>query len=319
MLPAKMIPNSALNVTIYGHNLKNAAKKFPTNVAFVESTGLLRKASDKILSQIHVSYYSFDFKNENFVLLAMSKSANFRFYESLNDFLLPSKRNASIIYNFNDYPAIKHAIETIGVPHPEIDLILVNGAPVDFLYSLHNNDEAEVYPAFATSGFPESWSRTGQQPFPEKFILDVHLGKLARALRLFGFDTSYANNYTDKTIVQIAEAEKRIVLTRDVNLLKHKSVTVGYWLRSQFVEEQLTEVIKRFKLIAKFRPFERCVECNGRIIKVDKETILNKLLPKTILYYNDFFQCTCCKRIYWRGSHYEQMQQFIKRIEKLFA
>src|SRR6266545_996117 len=117
----------------------------------------------------------------------MAKSASFHFHESLNDFLLLSKRNVSIVYSFNDTPAIKHAIETIGVPHPEVDMILVNGAPVDVL-----------------------------------------LGKLAKALRLLGFDTCYKNDYVDKTIVQIAEAEKRIVLTRDVNLLKHKSVTVGY-------------------------------------------------------------------------------------------
>jgi len=249
----------------------------------------------------------------------MSKSASFRFHESLNDFLLLSKRNGAILYSFNDTPAIKHAIETIGIPHPEVDVILVNGVPVDFLYPLHNNDEAEVYPAFATGKFPESWLLTPQYPFPEKFILDVHLGKLARALRLFGFDTWYENDYTDKAIVQIAEAEKRIVLTRDVNLLKHKLLKIGYWVRSQLVEEQLAEVVRRFKLKAKFKPFERCVECNGKIIKVDKETILDKLLPKTILYYNDFFQCNCCERIYWRGSHYEQMQQFIEKIENLFA
>jgi hypothetical protein len=135
---------------------------------------------------------------------------------------------------------------------------------------------------------------------------------------LFGFDTYYKNDYDDKTIVQIAETEKRTVLTRDVNLLKHKSITIGYWLRSQFAEEQLKEVIRRFRLKAKFKPFERCVECNGKIIKIEKSAVLDKLLPKTILYYNDFFQCICCKRIYWRGSHYEQMQQYIERMQKLF-
>jgi len=251
--------------------------------------------------------------------LLMAKTASFHFHESLNDFLLLSKRNVSIVYSFNDTPAIKHAIETIGVPHPEVDMILVNGAPVDFLYPLHDCDEAEVYPASATNAFPEDWSLVNRHSLSEKFILDVHLGKLAKALRLLGFDTCYKNDYVDKTIVQIAEAEKRIVLTRDVNLLKHKSVTIGYWLRSQFVEEQLAEVISRFKLKAKFKPFERCVECNGKIVSVAKEAILNRLLPKTILYYNHFFQCTCCNRIYWRGSHYEQMQQFIERTEKLFA
>jgi uncharacterized protein len=249
----------------------------------------------------------------------MSKSASFRFHDSLNDFLLPLKRNTLIVHVFNDTPAIKHAIESIGIPHPEVNVIIVNGASVDFGYRLRDNDEVEVYPLFSKNIFPETWSLINNHSFPEKFILDVHLGKLARILRLLGFDTCYKNDYDDTAIVQIAEAEKRIILTRDVNLLKHKSIIIGYWLRSQFPEEQLGEVARRFKLKAKFKPFEKCVECNGKIIKVEKNAVLDSLLPKTILYYHDFFQCTCCKRIYWRGSHYEQMQQFIARMQKLFT
>jgi hypothetical protein len=246
----------------------------------------------------------------------MSKSS-FRFHDSLNDFLLPLKRNTWIEYIFNDTPAIKHAIESIGIPHPEVDLIIINGAPVDFKYPLRDKDIVEVYPVFSAGDLAETGA-LNRPFFYEKFILDVHLGKLAKILRLFGFDTYYKNDYDDKTIVQIAETEKRTVLTRDVNLLKHKSITIGYWLRSQFAEEQLKEVIRRFRLKAKFKPFERCVECNGKIIKIEKSAVLDKLLPKTILYYNDFFQCICCKRIYWRGSHYEQMQQYIERMQKLF-
>jgi len=249
----------------------------------------------------------------------MSKLASFCFHGSLNDFLLPLKRDTSIAYVFNDTPAIKHAIESIGVPHAEVNVIIVNGVPVDFGYPLRDKDEVEVYPLFSKSVFPETWSLLNNHFLSGKFILDVHLGKLARILRLLGFDTFYENDYDDKVIVQIAEAEKRIVLTRDVNLLKHKSITMGYWLRSQFAEEQLKEVAGRFKLNGKFKPFERCVECNGKIIRVEKEAVIDKLLPKTILYYHDFFQCTCCKRIYWRGSHYEQMLQFIERMQKLFT
>jgi len=238
------------------------------------------------------------------------------FHDSLNDFLLPSKRNKPVVYTFSDNPSIKHAIETIGVPHPEADIILVNGKPVDFSYALNNDDEVEVYTAITAKSFPDEWLSTPSHSNPEKFILDVHLGKLARALRLFGFDTFYENNYSDKTIVELAEKEERIILTRDRNLLKHKLVRVGYWLRSQHVHEQLMEVIRRFNLKTKFKFFERCVECNGKIIKVEKAAIIDKLLPKTILYYNNFFQCECCKRIYWRGSHYEHMHGFIKRIEE---
>lgn len=138
----------------------------------------------------------------------MIKSASFIFHESLNDFLLPSKRNKPVIYTFNDNPSIKHAVETIGIPHPEADVILVNDKPVDFDYALNDNDEVQVYSTTATKSFPEEWSLTPKYPIPEKFILDVHLGKLARALRLFGFDTFYENDYSDKTIVELAEKEE---------------------------------------------------------------------------------------------------------------
>ena len=240
----------------------------------------------------------------------MSKSASFLFYGALNDFLLPAKRNTWIAYPFNDTPSIKHAIETIGIPHPEVSALSVNGMAVDFSYPLQNNDKVEVYPAGTTVN-----SLLTSGTFQDKFILDVHLGKLAKALRLFGFDTRYENDYDDKKIIEIAEAEQRIILTRDVSLLKHKAVTMGCWIRSQHAEEQLQEVIKRYDLETKFKPFERCVECNGKIISVSKESVFDKLLPKTKLYYNDFFQCSNCKRIYWRGSHYEHMEGFIERIE----
>jgi len=244
------------------------------------------------------------------------KSATFQFNGSLNDLLLPSQRNVPVIYQFDDVPAIKHAIETIGIPHTEVDVILVNNEPANFFYPLHNSDRVDVYEAKTKRHFPASWSLTPPHAVPEKFILDVHLGKLAKALRLFGFDTSYENSYGDATIVELSQADNRIVLTRDKNLLKHRSVTVGYWVRSQFAEEQLIEVINRFDLKTRFLFFKRCVECNGKIVGVTKASVLHQLLPKTILYYNDFFQCTSCKRVYWRGSHYEYMQQFIKKIEQ---
>jgi uncharacterized protein len=234
----------------------------------------------------------------------MAKSATFGFHGSLNDFLSPSKKETAIHYPFNDEPAIKHAIETIGIPHPEVELIKVNGLQVDFYYPLQDGDQVEVFPFFSS-----------HQPSEEKFILDVHLGKLAKALRLFGFDTCYENHYSDKMIIELAEPEKRIILTRDRNLLKHKLVKTGYWIRSEFVETQLLEVIKRFDLKNKFRFFKRCVECNGQIVPVKKRDILHLLLPKTILYYNEFFQCTNCRRIYWRGSHYQEIENFINQIQ----
>ena len=144
-----------------------------------------------------------------------------------------------------------------------------------------------------------------------KFILDVHLGKLARYLRMLGFDTLYENDYTDPEIVNIAKIEKRAVLTRDTELLKIKAIEKGYLIKSKNHLEQLAEVILRFDLASKIRPFSRCMVCNGVVVKVEKEAVIGKLLPKTRQYYEEFFQCNSCERVYWKGSHYIKMNRFI--------
>lgn len=148
------------------------------------------------------------------------------------------------------------------------------------------------------------------------FILDVHLGKLARRLRMLGFDSLYLNTYTDTQIVEIASNQTRIVLTRDVNLLKHKVLQTGqgYWLRSQNPDKQLIEVLNQFKLYSSTKPFFRCINCNGIIQRVVKETVLSHLEPDTILYFHEFYQCNTCGKVYWKGSHYEKIERFIANL-----
>lgn len=243
----------------------------------------------------------------------MEATATVKFFGSLNDFPALLGSESEVEYRFTGAPAVKDAIEAIGVPHPEVDVLLVNGAPVDFFYSLQTGDKVEVHPTDAGREWPEGYSLQAKHPAPDRFVLDVHLGKLARALRMLGFDTCYQNDYSDKTIAHIAETEKRIVLTRDVGLLKHKNIRWGYWLRSQHTGEQLTEVISYYKLRHRFSPFTRCLACNGCIAEVPKDSVLEQLPPKTRLYFNAFFQCDSCQRVYWKGSHYERMQRFIEQ------
>lgn len=247
----------------------------------------------------------------------MTQTACFTFFLSLNDFLSLKNRNKSVNYTFTGNPAVKDAIEAIGIPHTEVDIIVVNGSPVNFFYKLQNNDTAAVYPVNATPAHTKNYSLTPAFIYPLRFIADVQLGKLARGLRLLGVDTSYQNDYSDRLIVEIAEKEERIVLTRDIGLLKHKSIKCGYWLRSQMVEKQLEEVVTRFDLSTNTALFERCLVCNGKIEAVSKETVLKKLPPKTIEYFNEFFQCSSCKKVYWKGSHYKNMLEIVKRnVEK---
>ncbi|MFH1941182.1 MAG: Mut7-C RNAse domain-containing protein [bacterium] len=238
-------------------------------------------------------------------------TAQFRFYEELNDFLPPSKRKKTFLYTFTDNPSIKDAVEAIGVPHTEIDLILVNSQSVDFHYRLQKGDVVSVYPVFESLDISPVIRLRGSPLRSTAFVLDSQLGKLARLLRSLGFDALYRNDYSDSEIIRISAHEKRIILTRDIGILKQKAVTHGYWIRSTSPEEQMKEVLERFDLTAQIRPFERCTVCNGLVRAVDKKKIIDRIPPKTKTYYNEFTRCQDCGKIYWKGSHYERMKNRI--------
>jgi len=238
----------------------------------------------------------------------------FRFYEELNDFLLSVNRKTSFLFSFKGNPAVKNAIEELGVPHAEVDMILVNGNSVDFSYRLRNGDRVSVYPVFESLDV-SNLQRLRPEPLREpKFILDVHLGRLSKYLRLCGFDTLFERDLNDREIVSISVSERRIILTRDRDLLKSRLVTHGYWIRSRGSEEQLKEVLRRFDLKNDLRLFTRCLECNGMMHDVPKEEIIDQLMQKTRDYYSDFRKCGGCGKIYWQGSHYERMKKFIQTV-----
>ncbi|MBN2412628.1 Mut7-C ubiquitin/RNAse domain-containing protein [candidate division KSB1 bacterium] len=244
----------------------------------------------------------------------MSNTAEFRFYEELNDFLPPGLKKQSFPYSFNGCPAIKDSIEAIGVPHTEVDLILVNGNSVGFDYQLQSGDRVSVYPVFESLDISPIVKLRDRPLRDTKFIIDVHLGKLAKLLRMFGFDSVYSNSLSDPEIIIRSVNENRIIITRDIGILKNKSVTHGYWVRSTFPEKQVQEVIKRFDLKNRVRPFHRCINCNGILQPVQKSDILEKLQPKTIKYYHEFYRCSNCGNIYWKGSHYIKMMEKIKEL-----
>lgn len=244
----------------------------------------------------------------------MMNQADFRFYAELNEFLPPGQRLREFTHTFANNPAIKDVIEALGIPHTEVDLILVNGQSVNFSYLLQNRDRISVYPVFEAFDITPLL-RVRPQPLREtRFILDVHLGKLAAYLRLFGFDTKYRNDYEEAQLAQIACQEKRILLTRDVGLLKRSKVTHGYFLRETYPQQQLHEIFRRFDLFRAAKPFQRCMLCNGLIYPLAKDEITRQVPAATLNYYNLFYRCQSCHQIYWPGSHYRQMQTFIKTI-----
>jgi uncharacterized protein with PIN domain len=205
-------------------------------------------------------------------------------------------------------------VESLGVPHTEIDVILVNGASVDFSHRLYNCDDVAVYPVFESL---DVTNVTRLRPAPLRtvtFICDVHLGRLARALRILGFYTLYRNDYTDHEIVAIASSDHRMVLTRDRGLLKHSAVTHGYCVRSTVWREQAREIIERFDLQKVSVPFSRCALCNGIIARVEKNEILGLLEDQTKKCYEAFSQCGSCRKIYWEGSHFVKLRELVKEL-----
>lgn len=235
--------------------------------------------------------------------------AHFRFYAELNDLLPSGKRQKTLPYRFNGNPSIKDPIEAIGVPHTEVELIIVNGVSVGFDYRLQGGDNVSVYPVFESIDITPVIKLREKPLRKTAFILDVHLGKLARMLRMLGFDTEYQNDYHDSEIIKRSLAENRIIITRDRRLLHAKVVTHGYYVRSENPKEQLREVLHRFDLYPEVKPFQRCMMCNAVVEEVDKSKILDRLEPKTVLYYDEFYLCPGCKRIYWKGSHYAKLKQ----------
>ncbi len=244
------------------------------------------------------------------------KEAQFRFYEELNDFLAKERQKRSFTYQFSGNPTIKDAIEACGVPHPEVEIILVNGISEGFEYHLKDGDRIAIYPIFESLDISPLIVLRDKPLRKTKFIVDVNLGKLARYLRMLGFDTLNDRTYSDKEIIRLSLQDRRIILTRDQNLLKHRIVTHGYWLRATNPFEQLNEILHRLDLISRISPFTRCIDCNGLLNTVDKKDILNLVPPRTAKYYTEFYQCASCKKIYWPGSHYLKMQEKIDRLRK---
>ena len=242
------------------------------------------------------------------------RRASFRFYAELNDHLPPEQQYKTLEKAFFTPGTVKDMIESFGVPHTEVDLIIANGHSVDFSYLVQNGDRIAVYPTFESFDVtPEQ--RLRPQPLRNpKFILDVHLGKLAAYLRMLGFDAEYERSSTDARLVQISASEHRILLTRDRGLLKHSAVTHGYWVRETNSRRQIAEIMSRFHLAAAIRPFTRCMACNGALEPISKEQARHLVPGRSIELYDEFHRCEQCGRIYWKGSHYVRMRRWIQEL-----
>lgn len=240
----------------------------------------------------------------------------FLFYDNLNDFLPAPQRHAVIDQVMAEHAAVKHPIESLGVPHPEVEAIFVNKQPAGLEYRLQDGDSVAVYPQDSPDLPPAHLPLRPPITPPVCFVADTHLGRLAAFLRMLGFDTLYRNDYDDPELAAIAGGEGRVLLTRDRGLLKHKSVVYGYCPREVDPHLQLVSVLKRYRLSSQIQPWRRCIHCNGLLQDVEKSAVLDRLEPKTKLYYDHFQQCDTCGRIYWQGSHFDRMAVFVEEVRR---
>ena len=212
------------------------------------------------------------------------------------------------------FTPVKDVIESMGVPHTEIGTIMEGGEERDFLFLPEEGMSVHVFPITPPLDITRP-TLLRPEPFSKvHFIADVNVGKLARLLRIAGFDTAYRNSWNDSAIASVAAREERVVLTKDRNLLKRRVISYGRLIRSVRPWEQLEEVIHFFGLSEKVSPFRRCPACNVPLQEVPKTQILDRIEPLTRLFFDEFHLCPECERIYWPGSHYHKI---IRRLEKL--
>jgi uncharacterized protein with PIN domain len=240
--------------------------------------------------------------------------ANFRFYGELNDFLPPGKRRGAFDCVCARGATVKHAIEALGVPHTEVELILVNGESVDFSRVVHEGDRVSVYPVCESLDVTPVLRVRAEPLRRTRFIADAHLGALSKYLRMLGFDTLYDNGYTDEQIARVAADEQRIVLTRDRALLMRKLISRACYVRAVRPRQQLQEIVSRLDLYGAIKPFSRCLRCNRALEPVVKEALGERLPPASAAVHRRFWACSQCDRVYWEGSHWRRMNQVIRDL-----
>jgi hypothetical protein len=239
-------------------------------------------------------------------------TATFRFYEELNDFLPKNRRRRTFVYSCAEDATVKQVIEALGVPHTEIEVILVNGESVGFSHRVEEGDRVSVLPMFESLDV-RPILRLRAEPLREsRFVADAHLGRLARYLRMLGFNTLYDSALSDRELVTISCTERRVLLTRDRELLMHRALTHGVFVHGDRPREHLAYVLNRLDLRDSCIPFARCMSCNGQLEPIDRDLVLGRVPLRVTDRHQQFRWCPECGRIYWRGTHWRRMKTMVE-------
>jgi uncharacterized protein len=238
-----------------------------------------------------------------------------RVYAELNDFLPPEVRGTTLRRPFRPHQTVKDVIEAAGVPHTEVDLVVVDGEPVGFSHRPSPGDRLAVYPVFETLDIAPI-ARLRPSPLREpRFLVDVNLGRLARLLRLLGFDVRFDPDLDDDTLAEVSQAEHRVLLTRDRGLLKRRNVTHGLFVREERPLDQVVAIVRRLELRDRMAPFSRCLRCGGVLAAVPKHEVVDRLEPLTIKHVHAFHRCSSCAHLYWKGSHHDRLARLVGEVQ----
>jgi uncharacterized protein with PIN domain/sulfur carrier protein ThiS len=240
--------------------------------------------------------------------------AVFRLYAELNDLLPVAWRQRDLPRRVGEGTTVKDAVEALGVPHTEVEVILANGVSVDFAYRVREGDRIAVYPVFEGIDVTPLLRLRARPLRDPRFVLDGHLGKLARYLRLLGFDALYETDPGDAELARVSVAERRILLTRDRGLLKRREITHGYAVRGDDPRRQLAEVVARFDLVGLFAPFSRCTACNGLAEPIERDQVADRLPPAVREAGLAIWSCGSCRKLYWRGPHARRLEQLVASL-----
>ncbi len=239
-----------------------------------------------------------------------------RAYAELNDLLPPGLRQRTFSKPWRSRRSVKDFLEALGLPHTEIGMILVDGEPVEFDHIVAPGERISVFPPFRTLDLPEAAGLTPELEGRPRFVLDTHLGQLAHYLRMLGFDSLYANEAADEVLAQRSSEERRVLLTRDRELLKRGRVEHGTYVRSAEPRTQLVEVVRRYELLPRMSPFSRCLDCNGELGPAGADEIEARVPPDARETFDRFRSCRGCGKVYWAGSHVERMERLIDWLRR---
>ena len=241
-------------------------------------------------------------------------TAILRFYEELNDFLPRAIRKQDMPVEFREPAPVRHLIELCGIPHTEVEIVLLNGLSVDLEQQVRDGDRVSVYPVFESLDITPLLRLRDYPLRSMLFVADAHLGKLAGYLRMLGFDTLYRNDWQDSDLVRISSEQHRILLSRDRALLMCSAITHGCYIRATRPRKQLSDLVGRLDLCGQSAPFTRCMECNGELKHLAASDLSQDLLVHVRKSNSRFLCCADCGKTYWEGSHYRVMAHWIAEL-----